>query len=115
MKKGEMTMRRRCHPCHHYCCLSGWIHVLLVFLPQLGVARPMANMAYFYYGKSHAKSDSALYVAYFPLYCYEMRTKGHSRDMVFIGPTEKGYGFYGRRVGEYVPEALNFLPPNGED
>jgi flagellar basal body-associated protein FliL len=49
------------------------------FLPQLGLAGPMANLSYFYYGKSHTKSDSALYIVYYPLYWYEMKTKGYSR------------------------------------
>lgn len=49
------------------------------FLPQLGLAGPMANLSYFYYGKSHTKSDSALYIAYYPLYWYEMKTKSYSR------------------------------------
>jgi hypothetical protein len=54
--------------------VSSWF-----FLPQLGLAGPMANMAYFYYGKSHTKSDAVLYIAYYPFYRYEVKANGSSR------------------------------------
>ena len=49
------------------------------FLPELGLAGPMANLAYFYYGESHEKSDRVLYIVYFPLYWIETKLNGYSR------------------------------------
>lgn len=65
---------------------SGLVALLLAgylgswfFLPELGLAGPMANLAYFYYGESHEKSDSVLYIVYFPLYWIETKLNGRSR------------------------------------
>ena len=49
------------------------------FLPQLGLAGPMANLSYFYYGRSHTNSDRALYIFYFPIYWFQIKTTGYSR------------------------------------
>lgn len=61
--------------------VSSWF-----FLPELRLAGPMANMAYFYYRvphqtkpKAHTKIDRALYFAYFPLYWTEVKLYGLSR------------------------------------
>ena len=54
--------------------ISSWF-----FLPQLGLAGPMANMAYFYYIEPHTKLDRVLYLVYFPIYSAEVKIKGGSR------------------------------------
>lgn len=59
--------------------LAGGYGCSWFFLPQLGLASPMANLAYFHYGDSHRKSDRVLYIVYFPLYWYEMQANGSSR------------------------------------
>ena len=100
-----MAMKRRVILAIVVVVLAGGYTSSWFFLQQLGLVRPMANTAYFYYGKSHAKPDSALYVTYFPLCWYEMRTKGHSRYGIHWSD-RKEMSFTDEEL-KNAPEALN--------
>ena len=72
------------------------------FLRQLGLAGPMANLSYFYYGKFQTDSDGALYIFYFPIYWFQIKTTGYSR-----------YGIHWSDRKPVVTPSLDHLIKNG--